>query len=50
MLPLETKEWKQTQQQSHESYENFKKELIVKPRLKQEEEDAKMIDHPLSTA
>lgn len=53
-LPHDTSNWEKTQLENYETYENFKKELIVKPRLKQEEEEAKekqrMIDHPLSTA
>mmetsp|Transcript_11005 Transcript_11005/g.16688 ORF Transcript_11005/g.16688 Transcript_11005/m.16688 type:complete len:336 (-) Transcript_11005:371-1378(-) len=46
--------WDEVQAQNFETYEGFKRELIVKPKLKDEEAQAKqqqaMIDHPLSTS
>jgi TBC1 domain family member 13 len=51
-LPLETADWHKTLEDNYQTYENFKKELIIKPKLKDEEEKKKqmqqMIDHPLS--
>jgi hypothetical protein len=35
-LPFETSEWEARIKQNHETYENFKKELIVNPKLKDE--------------
>ena len=35
-LPYETSQWETTIAQNHETYENFKKELIVNPKLKDE--------------
>ena len=37
-LTLKTAEWEATIKQNHETYENFKKELIVNPKLKDEQE------------
>ena len=37
-LPTKTSEWDSVQQKNLETYENFKKELIVKPMLKSEED------------
>ena len=37
-LTNKTGEWKSTLEQNFETYENFKKELIIKPKLKDEEE------------
>lgn len=53
-LPQKTSEWSSTLDSNLENYEGFKRELIVKPKLQDEEEKQKqqqaMIDHPLSTA
>lgn len=35
-LPLNTSEWEARIKENHETYENFKKELIVNPKLKDE--------------
>ena len=35
-LPFETADWEARITQNHETYENFKKELIVNPKLKDE--------------
>ena len=35
-LPFETSDWEARILQNHETYENFKKELIVNPKLKDE--------------
>jgi hypothetical protein len=40
----------QTTEQHFTEYEEFKKELIVKPQIKADEEQKKIIDHPLSTS
>lgn len=37
-LPLKTAEWESTLNQNFSTYENFKKELIITPKLKAEEE------------
>jgi len=55
-FPTTTSDWQKHLDQNYESYEGFKKELIVKPKVKDEEmekERAKyqaMMDHPLSTS
>ena len=53
-LTNKTSEWKPTLEQNFETYENFKKELIIKPKLKAEEDQKKQrqaaMDHPLSTS
>ena len=36
-LPSKTKDWDQTLENNLQTYEDFKKELIVKPKLKDEE-------------
>ena len=37
-LPQKTADWKTTLEQNLETYEGFKRELIVKPKLQDEEE------------
>lgn len=37
-LPLDTARWEATMQEHYKTYEDFKKELIVQPKLKAEEE------------
>lgn len=37
-LTCKTSEWKTTLEQNFDTYENFKKELIIKPKLKAEED------------
>jgi hypothetical protein len=37
-LTNKTSEWKPTLEQNFETYESFKKELIIKPKLKAEED------------
>lgn len=53
-LPLDTSKWESTMQEHYKTYEDFKKELIVQPKLKAEEEKkeqlAAIVDHPLSTS
>ena len=50
-LPDETAEWQKTLDQNLETYEQFKKELIVNPQIQDEKQKAQaaaMMDHPLS--
>ena len=53
-LSLETKSWRNSLEQNYLSYEDFKRELIVKPKVKQDAADAEQqkakMDHPLSRA
>lgn len=53
-LPAETGKWQEVIDNNFDTYENFKKELIVKPKLQDEEEKKKqmqhMMDHPLSNS
>jgi hypothetical protein len=36
-LPNKTKDWQSSLENNYKTYEDFKKELIVKPKLKDEE-------------
>jgi hypothetical protein len=53
-LPLETSLWDDHLEKSRETYEIWRQELIIKPKLKAAEEAAQsqksIIDHPLSTS
>ena len=53
-LPLDTSKWEETMEDNYRTYDGFKKELIVQPKLKDEEEKKKqmasIMDHPLSTS
>lgn len=53
-LPLNTSQWTTKLEDNYQTYEDFKKELIVKPKLKDEEakkeREKQIMDHPLSTA
>mmetsp|Transcript_4707 Transcript_4707/g.8028 ORF Transcript_4707/g.8028 Transcript_4707/m.8028 type:complete len:231 (-) Transcript_4707:789-1481(-) len=53
-LPAKTADWKSSLEDNFETYENFQKELIVKPKIQKEEAEAKekqrILDHPLSTS
>jgi hypothetical protein len=40
-LPAETGKWQEVIDNNFDTYENFKKELIVKPKLQDEEEKKK---------
>ena len=47
-MPLKTSEWTKTTEENYQTYEDFKRELIVKPKVKDEEQKSKIVDHPLS--
>lgn len=53
-LPKKTKDWVSTIRENKEQYDNFVKELIIKPQISMEqsvpkkEEGKALIDHPLS--
>lgn len=53
-LPTNTSQWTTKLEENYQTYEDFKKELIVKPKLKDEEakkeREKQIVDHPLSTA
>lgn len=49
-LPNKPDQWIPALEQNYQTYEDFKKELIVKPKLKDEEEKKKIMDHPLSNS
>ena len=53
-LPANTSQWTTQLEENYQTYEDFKKELIVKPKLKDEEakkeREKQIMDHPLSTA
>lgn len=53
-LPEDTAQWDAHLKSSRETYEEWRQELIIKPKIKAEEEynneKKKVIDHPLSTS
>ena len=57
-LPKVPSEWEKYLKMNHDSYEGFKKELIVKPKVMDNSEEMEkerkkyqaMMDHPLSTS
>lgn len=50
-LPANTSQWTTKLEENLQTYEDFKKELIVKPKLKDEETTKNLIvNNPLSTA
>jgi TBC1 domain family member 13 len=52
-LPNQPEKWQEELDKNFQTYEDFKKELIVKPKLKAEDEKKQamqaVVDHPLST-
>ena len=42
-LPTQTSKWQETLDSNYDTYEQFKKELIVKPKLQDEEEKKKQM-------
>ena len=47
-LPLKSSEWRSSIDNNYYTYEDFKRELIVKPKVKSDEQQKKVMDHPLS--